>query len=109
MAHDHLVLWPSRPQLHKGCKDLFAQLQDISRIYASWNCPTTLLSLDVCGEELKSAYGILEAARRSLRIIAGVNALHQMSGKEQRDSVEKVLSKKDGLPKNLLAALEKIR
>ena len=58
---------------------------------------------------LSASQATLDAARTALTVIAAVNTLSNLSGKDQQASAAKVLKSKASLPKYLAQALEKIR
>ena len=109
VANENLVEWPSRDQLNQGCNRLWKMLHEVSRVWATWGSGLGLLSDPDWKADLKAAHDVCEDARKALRVIAGVNCLHNLKGQERLDAADAVLKKKEKLPKHLVAALEKLR
>ena len=109
VANENLVEWPSRDQLHLGCNRLWKMLHEVSRVWATWGGSPGVLQDPDWKADMKLSHDICEKARKALRVIAGVNCLHNMKGQERLDAADQVLKKRDKLPKNLAAALDKLR
>ena len=109
LANESLVEWPSREQLKDGCNRLFRMLAEVSRTWAAWGASPGLLKDPEWTADLQAAHGIVDDARKTLRVIAAVNCLHNQEGQDRLTSAEQILRKEKELPKNLAAALQKLR
>ena len=84
-------------------------LAEVSRTWAAWGASPGVLKDPEWTADLQAAHGIVDDARKTLRVIAAVNCLHNQEGQDRLTSAEQILRKEKELPKNLAAALQKLR
>lgn len=107
-ANKLLVQWPSRGALNDGFRSLFKCLQDMSRLHCSWEFAVSLKDDAQWGEQVMTANTAFQNAKSALATIAAINIIANVRGKPQVEAAEKLLAKKENIPRIVLTSLEKL-
>ena len=84
-------------------------MTSIAKVHAAWALPKALHEDPLTKDHVMLGESVKEVATNAMTVIAALNVVHEMHGKQQVDRARSLLATKRGrLPGSLLAALENV-
>ena len=108
LAKKQLLQWPSRDALNEKTLALFNSISDVSRVHTTWALQPALLDDPELQDTMGPSAAVFDAAKSAITLIAALNVLFELSGKEKMTQAAALLEKKkDALPRSVVVELQK--
>lgn len=109
LARKQILKWPSRENLNIKTVSLFNVLADLVRVHTSWALQPSIKEDVDCKEVVVSAHCVFDTAKAAITLVAALAVLMETTGEERiAKATNLLLSKKDALPKMVVAELQKV-
>ena len=105
----HLVGWPSKIALGRGCLALEKAMKEAAKFYITWGLGGDIKAEEPFVTPMEEVDKIYMQAKKALAVIAAINCLVNLTGQAKLDRKAVLLNQSVLLPTMLVTHLNKIR